>query len=163
MKASSVNVKFGIFFAVLACIGLLMKFYFSRGGDSGQGISSQTNAPTPTTMNPPGTITTSYTRNVDVGTNWYNPNAESLRLHVNGNPNPDVGNGVLWQVQARYSDGSGIVYDMPAIDDPKKKMLEIPATPPGKAGAALVAILYRVTPGQSIQHCLFKFQFDPIQ
>jgi hypothetical protein len=85
---------------------------------------------------------------VTIGTGWYNPNEEMLRVHVYGFPMDD---GVNWQVRANH-DNSTII-DMPPIDSPKKKAIEFTGS--------IWAYEYRVTPGQSVTTCRFHFQLDP--
>ncbi|MDE1940644.1 MAG: hypothetical protein KGI66_00805 [Patescibacteria group bacterium] len=99
-------------------------------------------------------------KTVAVGTSWYDPNEQNLRLTIWGNPNVNAGRGVRWQVRARYSNGISEIRDMQPVDTLRPVFIHFQS----KSGnTELTGIDYRVTPGQAVQNCPFVFHFEEPQ
>ncbi|MFA6315554.1 MAG: hypothetical protein WC648_04280 [Candidatus Paceibacterota bacterium] len=89
---------------------------------------------------------------VMVDTKWYDPNTKCLALNVMGNPAPNTGNDVLWQMKA--DDDDSTIQNMPPINSPTQHCVVF-------TNAA--TIKYRVTPGQKVTKVPFIFRFSPSQ
>ncbi len=102
-------------------------------------------------------------KDVEVGTEWYDPNTAMLHLHVWGYP---TASNVKWQMRANNDDAT--ITNMPTKISARGEILaEFQGEKATNAVSGEVTtkeircIEYRVTPGQSVDHCTFRFRFDP--
>jgi hypothetical protein len=100
---------------------------------------------------------------VPVGTTWYDPNEDEVKVFVWGHPKINSGNGIIWQVRARYSNGAQIERRMPPYDGKDVSKIMFDATMTNSVGERIFlnGIDYRVEPGQRASECVFVFNFSP--
>ena len=94
------------------------------------------------------TVIQPYIREVEVGTEWYDPNTEMLRINVTGYP---MARDVKWRVRANGDDRT--TQHMGAIN------CGIPDHP--KFTNKVDYTECSIEPGQAVTHCKFRFIFSP--
>jgi UDP-N-acetylmuramyl tripeptide synthase len=102
-------------------------------------------------------------KDVEVGTGWYDPNTMMLHLDIWGHPMVPK---VKWQMRANNDDATKV--DMPPLNScSEDKIFEFRGATTTNAVSGEVTtneircIEYRVTPGQSVGSCTFRFKFGP--
>ena len=87
---------------------------------------------------------------VTVGTNWYDPNTENKPLQIEGSP---LTRDVKWRMRANYDDR--LIVSMPPFNTPNPTHHSFQ----GKVDV----VEYSVEPGQTVDHCTFRFKIGPFQ